>query len=462
MRRSFSQRIALNYLLATAVLIMGTFVLIYLVVHQTVYSHLDDDLQAEYLEVSSGIVVLPGQLIFANPAEWNENEHGQIEVNPTFIQVTDTTGRVLKRTPNLQDTSLVVMKQNTAGSYFNSRLSGQIVRQFQDVLINEEGKKVGYISIAIPLEESQMVLRNLLITLLLLFPVVLIVLYFTSKLIAQKRIAPVNLLTRSAEKITRENLNERIPLPIIEDELYTLTTSINKLLDRLEDAVLNEKQFSSDASHELRTPLSVLKGTLDLMIRRPRDTEYYVEKATTCLDEVNRMSGLVDELLLLARYENLDNLVRNAEVDMEEAINVVIARNSAYLEQKSMTLNLQIKNKVQVYTDAFMVEEVLGNILSNAVKYSPEGSTIYIELSQMGEKTELTIRDEGIGMSEEEVSRIFQRFYRIDESRNTRIKGYGLGLAITKRFADLLNIKIEIQSQLQKGSTFKLIFPSDK
>ena len=270
----------------------------------------------------------------------------------------------------------------------------------------------------------------------------------------------MQLLTNSAEKITRENLNERIPLPKIEDELYTLTTSINKLLDRLEETVLHEKQFSSDASHELRTPLSVLKGTLDLMIRKPRNDEYYIEKATTCLNEVNRMSDLVDQLLLLARYENADDLVKKTKVDLAEVLDAIIARNSAGIEQKSLTLDLNIENPISVYTDIFMAEQILENIFSNAIKYSPDDRTIYISSSKTGEHVELIIRDEGIGMSSEESAQIFQRFYRIDESRNTRIKGYGLGLAITKRFADLLNIAIEVQSQLQKGSSFKLTFPS--
>lgn len=459
MKRTFSQRIALNYLLATTVLIISTFLLIYLVVHHTVYSHLDEDLKAEYLEVSNSIVILADEPIFANPAEWDENEHGQIEVNPTFIQVTDTLGKVLKKTPNLQKTSLSILNDKTEETYFNSHLSGQVVRQFQNVLSDEKGLVIGYISVAIPLEESQLVLNNLLVTLLLLFPIVLVVLYFTSKFIAQKQIAPVKLLTNSAEKITQENLNERIPLPVVKDELYTLTTSINKLLDRLEGAVLREKQFSSNASHELRTPLSVLKGTLDLMIRKPRNNEYYIEKSTTCLTEVNRMSEMVDQLLLLARYENANDLVKITTVNLSEIIDAIIARNSAGIEQKSLTLDLQVEKDTTVYSDIFMVEQILENIFSNAVKYSPEESTIYIESSKSTGQVQLIIRDEGIGMNSEELAQIFQRFYRVDESRNATVKGYGLGLSIASRFADLLQIKIEVQSLPQKGSSFKLIFP---
>lgn len=461
MRRSFSQRIALNYILATAILIVSTFVLIYLVVFQTVYSHLDDDLYTEFREVSGGILVRQSHVEFLNQGEWDENEHGQVEVNPTFIQVTDAGGKVIRKTPNLQDSSLEMVEQKTGGTYFNSQLSGQFVRQFQHVFVDQNGYTAGTISVAIPLEESQMVLKNLLITLLILFPIALVILYLTSKLIAQKRIAPVSLLTNSAEKITRENLNERIPLPEVEDELFTLTTSINKLLDRLEETVLHEKQFSSNASHELRTPLSVLKGKLDLMIRKPRSEAYYVEKATACLNEVNRMSDLVDQLLLLARYEHTDVLVRKNSVNVSEIVDAIIARDSAGIEQKSIGLELNIAPHVTVYSDVFMLEQILENIISNAIKYSGEGTIVYIESAEMDGLLTLRIRDEGIGMSKDELSRIFQRFYRVDESRNTRIKGYGLGLAITMRLAELLNIKIKVQSEVNKGTTFTLRFPAE-
>jgi signal transduction histidine kinase len=455
---SFSKRIALNFMATTAILIILIFSSIYLVVFRTVYKHLNDDLEAEYLEISHNIVILDNQLIFANETEWNEPEHAQIEVNPTFIQVTDTTGQIIKRSSNLRTSSLPVLKNEAQETFFDTKLSGSGVRQLQVVLKDENNRKAGFISIAIPLDESQMVLKNLFTILLSLFPIVLLVLYFTSRFIAQKSISPVGLLTDSASKISRENLNERLPLPARKDELYILTGTINKLLDRIEQTLIREKQFSSDASHELRTPLSVLKGTLDLMLRKPREPEYYIEKSGTCLAEVNRMAVLVDQLLLLARYSNKSNSKKETVVNLYELIDQVINRHVQTIETKDISIFRDIDKNLMVRTDVFMLEQIVENIFSNALKYSYSDSTVGMIAFRKDGEIRLTIKDEGIGMNEDELQYIFNRFFRADESRSSQTKGFGLGLAIAKGFADILSLKINVKSCPGAGSSFTIIF----
>lgn len=456
--QSYSKRIALNFLTTTAILILVIFCSIYLVVHKTVYNRIDGDLEAESQEILNSIVIFDDQLIFTNQGEWNENEHAQIEVNPTFIQVADSLGNILRRTPNLLGKTLDLLKGETRKIFFNTRLPTGQVRQVQMIMTNEYHKKSGYISIAIPLEASLMVLKNLLIILLSAFPFVLFILYIVTRLIAQRSIMPVKLLTESAGKIRHENLNERIALPKRKDELYTLTGTINGLLDRIEDAMIREKQFSSDASHELRTPLSVLKGTLELMIRKPRDRAYFVEKTGTCLEEVNRMSTLVDQLLLLARYEKEIIASRLVSTSVPVLLNKIIARFAVSLEQKGILLDLNMNQNLTILTDPFMFEQILENIFSNALKYSNVNGKIKIFSNDVSQPLFLTIQDEGIGMDKEELGQVFNRFYRANQSRSSQVKGYGLGLAIAKRLADLLRIQIVIESQPDKGSVFTLFF----
>lgn len=457
--QSYSNRIALNFMTATAVLVMVIFTSIYLVVYKTVYNHLNDDLDAEYREVANGIEIFDGQFIFTDQAEWSEIEHGQIEVNPIFIQVADTTGNIIKKSPNLMRTSLVILENEDRKIFFNSELSTGRIRQLQMILPNQLDEKAGYISVAVPLEESQRVVKNLLMILLSAFPVVLLVLYFITRFIAQKSIAPVKILTERAGKISRENMNERISLPPRKDELYTLTITINNLLDRIEDMVIRERQFSSDASHELRTPLSVLKGTLGLMIRKPRDPSYYIEKTNTCLEEVDRMSVLVDQLLLLARYEKDAIPYTLRATNLTDLINNIIARHANTLELKGIILNLDVERNLTVMTDPFMTEQILENIFSNALKYSFHNGIIKIFSNGSGHQLSLTIKDEGIGMNNEELLQIFNRFFQADKSRSAVVKGHGLGLAIAKRFADLLQITIHVESRPGKGSSFTLVFP---
>ncbi|HKJ43917.1 MAG TPA: HAMP domain-containing sensor histidine kinase, partial [Sunxiuqinia sp.] len=412
-----------------------------------------------YHDVAGSISVIDGELVITNPGEWNENEHGQIEINPTFIQVADLSGHVIKRSPNLMNTSMNLRLDEPKKVIWNTKLSTGEVRQLQMILTDEHQKPVGYVSVAIPFAESKMVLHNLLLVLFLAFPVVVLVLYFVTRYMAQRSLHPVKVLTETAEKITRQNLNERIELPKIKDELYVLTSTINNLLDRIEDTLMREKQFSSDASHELRTPLSVLKGTLELMVRKPREPEYFLEKSATCLDEVNRMSVLVDQLLLLARYENSSEPGKRSNVDLSELADQLIVHHAISLEKKEITLDLKIGKDSNIYSNRFMLEQILENIFANAVKYSHQNSTIAIQLSTNEQRKSLTIRDDGVGMNQQEIAGIFNRFYRADKSRNSQIKGFGLGLAIAKRFADQLEIQIDVESKVDKGTEFTLIFP---
>ena len=461
-KTSFSKRITLYFLLATATLIVVSFTAIYVVVYRTVYSHLDEDLNAESLEVYNGIVTLSDRMIIANPNEWDEGEHNQIEVNPTFIQIADTSGTILKKTPNLIQGKLEIYPELKTEKYFDSHLVKSSVRQLQMPISNHLGKTFGYLSVAIPLDESQLVIRNLRMVLLLILPLVLFVLYYVINLIAKKSIGPVYELTTAAQKITRENLNQRIQLPKYKDELYTLVNTINSLLDRLEDAVLREKQFTSDASHELRTPLSTLKGTFEVMLRKPREPEHYIQKIEYSLTEINRMTVLVEHLLLLARYEGNNIPVNPQKLRIEELVHDLVVRLEKQLDENNISLKLQIPSDFEIFADRFMLEQVLENLLTNAIKYSNQDGEVEVELKKTDAQTALIIRDHGIGMTKQQVEMIFERFYRADESRNFSVKGNGLGMAIVKRFADILQLKINIESEPGNGTFVEVVFPSEK
>ena len=461
MRLSFSNRIALYYMGTAALLTMLVFFFIYMVVHQSVYRHLDSELTAEADELNGDIVLLNDEIVFTNPYEWMENEHGQIEVNPTFMQVSEVHGQIIRRTPNLSGDSLNVYMNRTRRFFINTTLSKQPVRQLQSPVFDSLNELKGYIEIAVPLESTLVVLRNLRRVLSLAFPGVLIFLFFSTSFITRRSIHPVYRLTETAEKISRQNLSERIPLPLHEDELYTLTQTINQLLERLEDAVIREKQFTSDASHELRTPLSILKGTLEVMLRKEREPEYYVEKISSSLSEVNRMSDLVDKLLLLARYEGDEAPVNLSGVDVKDLLEGILARFETRFYEKNLQLILNIAPSIVLQTDRFMLEQIVENLITNSIKYSSANTSISVTLEQMGKRINLSIADEGPGIPDHALDGIFDRFYRVDESRNSFIEGNGLGLALVRRFCGLLHIRPEVKSEPGKGSVFTLHFPEE-
>ena len=270
---------------------------------------------------------------------------------------------------------------------------------------------------------------------------------------------PYTRLTNAARSITHTNFSERIALPARKDELYTLTETINNLIERLQGAVQREKQFTSDASHELRTPLSILRGSFEVMLRKPRNIEYYDEKIRSGLSEINRMSVLVDQLLLLARYESGKEAIRKEKVSLQNMVHDLTVRLHEQTEEKSLSFDIRIPVDVSVNTDRFMLGQILENLLTNAVKYSFNNGIIHIAAFSENNRVTISIRDEGTGMETGELAKIFERFYRTDVSRNSFIQGNGLGLSIVRRFTDLLDINVKVTSEPGKGTEFILSFP---
>ncbi len=459
MQLNLKNRITFYYLAATGILIGILFFIIYFSVRETAYSHMDEDLDAESTEVERNLVVLNNQFIIANTFEWNEREHGRIEVNPIFIQIVDAKGHLIKRTGNLLNGKLDFNPNIKQRTYMNTSLSGSAIRQVQIPIKNPTGTTLGYIIVAMPLEESAIVLLNLFIILMTTYWSVLVVLFYITRFIAGKSISPINKVILTAERITRENLDERIDLPDHKDEIYKLTLTINQLLDRLEDAVIREKQFTSDASHELRTPLSIIKGTLEVLIRKPRTVELYESKINYCINEVDRMTAIIDQLLILARYESGKVTTLINKININEVLKPVLARLNPLIEENKIFININTQDPDSVFADFSMLEIILENLISNSIKYSSEGKQIDINSFHNDGKVRLEIKDYGIGIHQEHIEKIFDRFYRADSSRNSEITGNGLGLAIVKRLADLQNLSIFINSKPSEGTSFQLIFP---
>lgn len=443
----------------TAVFTALLFFVIFNIVNNTVYNHLDEDLELELSEVSSSVVVLNDELILANSYEFSELEHNQVEVNPTFIQLVDTVGNNIRRTPNLMNDNLFFHKKQNSKEIYNTKVSGSPVRQIQAPIKDHDNQIKAYLMIAIPLEESELVLENLKYVLFISYPLVLILFFSISRLIAGRIVSPVNNIITTAAKITKENINERISIPPRKDELYRLTETINSLLDRLEDTILRERQFTADASHELRTPISVIKGTLEVLIRKERNPEQYKEKVQYVISEVDRMATLVEQLLSLARFESntLEPMIGPLEVEV--IVNNVLKRFNNKIVEKRITFEFNTSSNCEVSADMAMTEIIIENLISNAIKYSAEEGNVSIGLAQLEDKLFFSVQNFGSIIPEEQKNNIFKRFFRTDQSRTSQIEGKGLGLAIVKRLVDLQGLNITFDSSIEAGTTFTIIFP---
>ena len=457
MRLSFKDRIALYYMISTALLVAILFLVIYGIVHATVFNRLNENITFETKKHAAILAVDEGHIHIKNKAEWLEREHRNIEVNPVFIQVVDSAGRIIDKSPNLKEGQLV--HNATAPDYLfeTHLLSGEPIRQTQ-LAVTEGGEVVGYLLVAMSQEEAILVLANLRGVLLIAFPSVLMVVFLAARLIAGRSIQPVSSIIHTASRITRKNLTERIEVPPNQDELSTLVITINDLLDRIQYAVEREKRFTADASHELRTPLAVMKGTLEVLVRKPRPTQQYLEKIAYCIGEIDRMNHLVDQLLLLARFESQKEALENKKIDLTELVDMVIKRQQEEILVKNLRIKWEVNQHHEVLSDPYMVDIILENLLSNAVKYSDPHKCIEVVIESTEDQVICRIHDEGIGILPEELTKIFERFYRAEAMAHPHVRGTGLGLSIVKRMCDLLYIKLSIDSIYHGGTQVQLIF----
>jgi signal transduction histidine kinase len=455
MNTSYKERIARRLTWVTALIFSLVFLLIYLVANFTVVRNIDRELQLEVDKHKGEIFLVDGKIRFLYLNEWKQMEHTQLQLNPIFIEIVDLEGNSMDRSPNLGENHLTFSPEKAKSEEaWTQKIGSREVRQRQIPLLNA-GKQEGYLLLAKSFEDSRELLDNLRNVLLLIYPLILVSLYLSMRYLAGKSIEPLEKISLKTNQITQQNLNERVPETGANDEIGQLTRAINSLLGRLEQAMQREKQFTSDASHELRTPLAVLRGTLEVLIRKPRSAEEYESKVKTALVSIDRMSAMLDQLLALARVENGKNLVK----EELELITFLEELADKITEEQAHPIQFQSLVGVPIYvaTHEKSLEMILQNLLENAVKYSQPGGEIFLRVGKEKEAF-IEVVDSGSGIASEYLEQIFDPFFRVQEALDHGIPGTGLGLAIVKKLAQESSIRLSVSSEKGKGSTFRLDF----
>lgn len=455
MKVSFIKRVALSNTIAVAITTAIIFVIIYLVVYASSYRHLDNDIIIEKEEILNTLDWRSDSIIINKLPEWEEAEHKKVEVNPTFIQIVDNKEKMIFKSANLQSNYFLFNPVIEKGYFYNSQVDKQRLRLGQFPIKNDDGKIIGQLTVGVSQQESYYVLNNLLIILCISFPILLLVLYGVIYFAATKSIAPVNQLIRAASEINDSNIGNRLPLPETEDEIYQLATTINELLSRIDRHIQQQKQFTADASHEIRTPLAAIRGTLEVLLRKKRQPEHYEEKIKEVIYQTDRLNQLLDQLLQLARLES--HSVSKERIYLEKILREAESKYEKQIHLKGMHVHIYIDESVSILADKFFFCLIIDNLVSNAIKYGAVNGKI--NFNWTNDIHTLSITNDGPGITQEQVPLLFNRFYRTDDSRNSKIPGTGLGLAIVKKLADLQHIAIDVSSTLN-STTFSLKIPS--
>jgi heavy metal sensor kinase len=264
---------------------------------------------------------------------------------------------------------------------------------------------------------------------------------------------PVRRIVRTARSITAEDLSLRVDDLGDRDEIGELARTFNDMIARIENGFRQVQRFSGDASHEMNTPLTVMKSELEVALRKERTSEEYRGILGRLLDEVNRLSDIVEDLLFLSRVDARCVERSQDEVALHQVVLEAFEENSRLAGDRSVTVQLKQVDESEVKGDASLFRRMVSNLLDNAIKFTPGGGTVTVSLADGGESTTLVIEDGGAGIDQEEIPKIFERFYRADPSRSKQTGGVGLGLSIVREIADLYDLELRVESEKEIGTS---------
>lgn len=375
-----------------------------------------------------------------------------------YVQFSDTKGNVYWRSENLQDFSLPTYTDVSTGLD-----TGHV---FLDALLKKQSLRVlcmrgavSEVSIGYSMQEVDEILRQLRATFELGFSIALVLAVVIGYLLARYSLQQVDIITNAAKRITAENLSKRLPLPVTNDEIARLTTTLNAMIARLDISFTQVRQFTSDVSHELRTPLAILMGELELALRNEMSQEDYHVLVVSALEEVMRLSKMVSSLLEISRAETGQVRLQKNLFDISKMTANICDDMQILAEDKYITLETEIQPYVTIIADESRLHQMLINVIDNAIKYTPRNGKVRVALSTRASQTRIEISDDGVGISEEDQAFIFNRFFRVDQSRSNDVVGSGLGLSIVRWIVEAHQGSIRVKSELGSGSTFTIVLP---
>ncbi len=382
-----------------------------------------------------------------------------------FIQIVDLDGRLVARSANLGTArlptppSLLVKLRAGEKTFETLEDFGDEPVRLLSVPIEVEG--VGYaIQIGGSLDDANAALRSARLLFLGMSAAILGAVVLTGAMLARAILGPIDRIVSRARVMGASALAERLPHPGGRDEIARLVETLNKMLGRIEQVFEAQRHFTADVSHELRSPLSRLCAELEVTLRRPRKRVEYEEALRSCLGEVDRLSRLTEELLTLARLDAGE--AREAlpqSVPLTPILNEAVTRLAPEALRRDVTVVVDAPAKLSVKVAPAAASLVVANVLDNAVKFSPPGAQVRVEVATEGGAAVVAVSDSGPGVPEEEIPRLFERFYRGSAAQATDAPGVGLGLAICRLLVEAQGGGLSVASTPGGGATVRVRLP---
>ena len=315
------------------------------------------------------------------------------------------------------------------------------------------------VQVGISLEDTEIALRRLMIIMILAGGLLMLLASLGGNFIIRKALKPVKSVVQTAKEISADDLSLRIEVGQRHDEIGELVDTFNDMISRLEKSVKKIKQFSGDVSHELRTPLTIIRGEIEVLLRKERNKEEYQKTLKSTLEEAAYLERIIDDLLFLSRIEALEKKESDKRAKLDEILLNVVESQELTANKKSITLDIRKVEPSEINGEEILLERMITNVIDNAIRYTLPHGKVEVTLEKKDGSIIFLVQDTGIGIPEESLPLIFDRFYVVDKSRSKETGGLGLGLSIVKRVVDCHGGKIEIKSELKKGTSFSVRFP---
>ena len=381
-----------------------------------------------------------------------------------FIQFVDLDSRIIARSANLGTARLptsasLLAKLRTGEKAFETLndFGGEPARLISVPL--QIGDHVYAIQVATSLDDANATLRLARILFLAMSTGILGAVVLTGAMLARTVLRPIDRIVARARVIGESALAERLPHPGTQDEMARLVETLNDMLARIERSFEAQRRFTADASHELRSPLSRLRAELEVTLRRARERAEYEEALRSCLSEVERLSHLTDELLMLARLDAGGSSGAPRSVDLISILHEAVKLLGPEALRRNVALVTDIPPELAVNVAPAAVSHVVANVLDNAVKFSPLGGDVTIGVAIEGSSAVVAVSNSGPGIPEDELPRLFERFYRGSAARHMEAPGVGLGLAICRALVEGQGGRISVNSAIDSGVTFTIRLP---
>ena len=464
--KSIRSRLTAWYVTLLAIILILFSVLLNYFLAKRLHESVDNSLTVSATVVATSATMRLGNSPLPGLNQLFEQFMNQGNLNK-FYRIYDGSGNVGSRSKNISASQFPLSQPAYAdalegkNSYETFTVGGQQPIRVITMPILFEGKLINLVQVGTSLEAVQETLRNLKIFLFTAVPSVLILAALFARFMARRALKPISRIIDTAREIGQgQELSKRIPVLKIKDELGQLALTFNEMMNRLENSFAQMRQFSSDASHELRTPLTVLKGQNELILSKQRKPEEYQEVISSNLEEINYMSKVLEDLFVLSKSDENQVNLDYKPVDLRALVEEVCKHAEILAEEKNIKIIIAFLELIEIQGDEVRLRQMVWNVLQNGIKYTQQGGELKISLQNEVDFALLTIQDTGIGIPEEDLPLIFNRFYRVDKARTRDEGGSGLGLSICRQIAEAHKGKIEVESKLGVGTRFKICLPN--